>query len=66
MPVRLAGPAGIGGLIDPIHGPSFSTSVGLLRWGANVITADEPLRYESAPGGGGLGRLRDAIRSIFP
>ena len=26
---------------------------------------DEP-RYESAPAGGGLGRLRDAIRNIFP
>jgi cell division protein FtsA len=49
MPVRVAGPSGIGGLIDTIQGPSFSTSVGLLRWGANVITADEPLRYESAP-----------------
>ena len=26
----------------------------------------EPTRYESAPAGGGLGRLRDALRSIFP
>ena len=26
----------------------------------------EPARYESAPAGGGLGRLRDALRSIFP
>jgi cell division protein FtsA len=66
MPVRVAGPSGIGGLVDTIQGPAYSTCVGLLRWGANVISADEPLRYESAPGGGGLGRIRDAIRSIFP
>ena len=40
--------------------------VGLLRWGAIQVAAGEPMRYESAPGGGGIGRLRDAIRSIFP
>jgi cell division protein FtsA len=66
MPVRVAGPTGIGGLIDTIQDPAYSTCVGLLRWGANVIGGDDPQRYESAPGGGGLGRLRDAIRSIFP
>ena len=26
----------------------------------------EPLRYESAPAMGGLGRIRDALREIFP
>jgi hypothetical protein len=52
--------------VDTIQDPSYSTCVGLLRWGANVISADEPMRYESAPGGGGIGRIRDAIRSIFP
>ena len=34
--------------------------------GDELIIAGEPLRFESAPGGGGLARLRDAIRSIFP
>ena len=34
--------------------------------GAPSRVPGEPLRYESAPGGGGLGRIRDAIRSIFP
>ena len=28
--------------------------------------AGEPARYESAPAMGGLGRIRDALRSIFP
>ena len=66
MPVRIAAPAGIGGLIDTLLNPAFATGVGLLRWGATAVVAGEPLRYESAPGGGGFGRLRDAIRSIFP
>ena len=66
MPVRVSGPTGIGGLVDTIQHPSYSTSVGLLRWGAHGIGEGEPLRYESAPGGGGFGRLRDAIRSDLP
>ena len=33
----------------------------------NPTTLDgEPARYESAPGGGGLGRLRDTLRGFFP
>jgi cell division protein FtsA len=66
MPVRIAAPAGIGGLVDTILNPGYSTAVGLLLWGAGEIGADEPMRYESAPASGGLGRLRDALRSIFP
>jgi cell division protein FtsA len=66
MPVRVGAPSGIAGLVDTIQDPSFSTAVGLLRWGAIQVAQGEPMRYESAPGGGGLGRIRDAIRSIFP
>ncbi|HET9520862.1 MAG TPA: cell division protein FtsA, partial [Candidatus Limnocylindrales bacterium] len=66
MPVRIAAPAGIGGLVDTILNPSYATAVGLLQWGAGSLAAGEPLRYESAPASGGLGRIRDALRSIFP
>jgi cell division protein FtsA len=66
MPVRIAGPSGIGGLVDTIQDPSYSTAVGLLRWGATSIAMGEPQHYESAPGGGALSRLRSALRSIFP
>ncbi len=66
MPVRIAGPSGIGGLVDTIQDPSYSTAVGLLRWGATSIAMGEPLHYESAPGGGVLSRLRSAIRNLFP
>jgi cell division protein FtsA len=66
MPVRVAAPAGIGGLVDTLLTPGYSTGVGLLQWGATSLAGGEPLRYESAPAMGGLGRLRDALRSIFP
>ena len=66
MPVRIGEPTAIGGLVDTIVNPAYSTSVGLLRWGATAVAMGEPTRYESTPAMGGLGRLRDAIRSIFP
>jgi cell division protein FtsA len=66
MPVRVAAPTGIGGLVDTLLTPAYSTSVGLLQWGAATLTEGEPLRYESAPAMGGIGRIRDALRSIFP
>lgn len=66
MPVRVASPAGIGGLVDTLLNPSYSTAVGLLQWGAVSLGVGEPSRYESAPARGILGRLRDALRSVFP
>ena len=66
MPVRVAAPSGIGGLVDTLLNPSYSTAVGLLQWGAISLSSGEPMRYESAPAGGGIGRIRDALRSIFP
>ena len=66
MPVRVAAPAGVGGLVDNLLTPVYSTAVGLLMWGAASVTAGDGSRYESAPAMGGLGRIRDALRSIFP
>ncbi len=66
MPVRVAGPTNIGGLVDTLLTPAYSTGVGLLQWGATTLAGGEPLRYESAPAMGGLGKIRDALRSIFP
>jgi cell division protein FtsA len=66
IPVRVAGPSGIGGLVDTLLTPTYSTAVGLLLWGAGNLGAGEPTRYESAPALGILGRVRDAIRGMFP
>ena len=32
----------------------------------HALRTREPIRYESVPAMGGLGRIRDALRSIFP
>ncbi|HET7677497.1 MAG TPA: cell division protein FtsA [Candidatus Limnocylindrales bacterium] len=65
MPVRVAAPAGVGGLVDHLITPSFSTAIGLLLWGARSL-GEEPGRYESAPAFGAMGRLRDWLRNLFP
>ena len=66
MPVRVASPSGVGGLTDDLLTPAYSTSIGLLLWGAEALDATEPGRYESAPVGGSLGRVRDWLRALFP
>jgi cell division protein FtsA len=66
MPVRVVAPSGVGGLTDSILTPAYSTAIGLLQWGATFLDEGESARYESAPAGGLLGRLRDAIRGLFP
>jgi cell division protein FtsA len=66
MPVRVAAPAGIGGLTDHLLQPPYATSIGLMEWAAHVVTAGEPDRFESAPASGALGRIRDWFRGLFP
>ena len=66
MPVRVAGPSNVGGLVETLLNPSYATAIGLLQWGAQSLNTGEAQRYESAPAMGGLGRIRDALRSIFP
>lgn len=65
LPVRIAAPAGIGGLVDTLLTPAYATSIGLLLWGAAGL-GSEPLRFESTPALGLVARLREALRSIFP
>jgi cell division protein FtsA len=66
MPVRIAGPSGVSGLTDHLLTPSYSTSLGLLIWGAQQVHGFEPLRYESAPAPGMLNRLREWGRGLLP
>ena len=66
MPVRVAGPSGVGGLTDNIMNPAYSTAIGLLYWGAKGLEAGESQRFESAPAGGLPSKVRDALRSLFP
>lgn len=66
LPVRIAAPSGIGGLVDTLLTPAYATSIGLLLWGAGGLGAGEALRFESTPALGLFARLREALRSIFP
>ncbi|HEY5488645.1 MAG TPA: cell division protein FtsA, partial [Candidatus Limnocylindrales bacterium] len=66
MPVRVAGPSGVSGLTDHLLTPAYSTSLGLLIWGAQAVHGYEPLRYESAPAPGVLNRMRDWARGLLP
>jgi cell division protein FtsA len=66
MPVRVAAPVGVSGLVDNIMTPAFSGSIGLLLWGARSLNDPESVRYESAPAGGVFGRARDWLRNLFP
>jgi cell division protein FtsA len=66
MPVRVASPSGVGGLTDGILTPAYSTSIGLLLWGARALTVQTPSRYESAPAFGLVGRAREILRGFFP
>ncbi|MBI4315434.1 MAG: cell division protein FtsA [Chloroflexi bacterium] len=39
LPARVAAPENLRGLVDSLHGPQFSTSVGLLKWAARETLA---------------------------
>ena len=66
MPVRVAGPSGVQGLTDHLLTPEYSTSLGLLTWGAQAVHSFEPLRYDSAPTPGMVNRMRDWARGLLP
>jgi len=66
MPVRVAGPSGVGGLTDHLLTPAYSTSLGLLLWGARSVRGYVPLRYDQAPGPTVVGRMREWVRALFP
>lgn len=76
LPVRLAGPENLMGMVDKISGPAYSTSVGLLRW-AILMSEFEPqsVRRRSRPASTrevgqsantNLDKLKKFLRSLLP
>ena len=67
MPVRVGAPQGVGGLMDQLSNPAFSTPIGLLLWGARHA-GEEPmtLHHRLAARAASGGRVIDWIRGIFP
>ena len=67
MPVRVAAPSGIGGLVG--HAPQPARTAP--RSGCSCGARQPHVRASRCatsrrPAGGGIGRIRDALRSIFP
>jgi cell division protein FtsA len=66
MPVRIGAPQGVGGLMDQLSNPAFSTPIGLLLWGAHHA-GEEPIGYATASPFSGIGgRFVDWVRGLFP
>jgi cell division protein FtsA len=62
VPVRVAHPVDLRGLVDALRNPAFATSVGLLRWGTQEHASIKPHRS-----GGEWGRrIKSFIRALFP
>ena len=70
LPVRIGVPRGMGGLIDDITGPAFSTSVGLLIYGAkqgreeNLTSFTKKMRLPL--GSGIFGKIIAGIKDLLP
>jgi cell division protein FtsA len=49
LPVRIAQPENLIGLVDQLYSPAFSTSVGLLHWALLMEDAIQPKSSRKAP-----------------
>lgn len=70
LPVRIGIPRGVGGLIDDIMNPSFSTCVGLLHYGARQ-SPEESLtsfgkKIKLSKAAGIFGKLIESIKDLLP
>jgi len=69
VPVRIGLPRGVGGLIDDVITPSFSTCVGLLLYGAKAKPAENLTSFAKKmklPSVGMFGKLIDSIKNLLP
>ncbi len=72
LPVRIGIPKGVGGLIDDIMNPSFSTPIGLLVYGASQLPASENLTSFSkkmklsGKNLGLFGKIISSVKDLLP
>ncbi|HSO10887.1 MAG TPA: cell division protein FtsA [Anaerolineales bacterium] len=69
MPVRVAQPENLSGLVDRLNSPAYSTSVGLLRWIMSMQDQDLSIGYERRAKGDrrmGFGVVKKIIGRILP
>ena len=65
MPVRVGSPQGVGGLMDQLGNPAFSTPIGLILWGAHHAS-ESTVPPARRPVGAGMGRFAEWVRGLFP
>ncbi|HBK80849.1 MAG TPA: cell division protein FtsA [Nitrospinae bacterium] len=65
LPVRQGAPGGIGGLVDMVNGPMYSTGVGLVMFGMQDEGRSRTGWLVSGGRGGSLRSAKDTIRTIF-
>ena len=73
LPTRIAKPSGVKGLIDDIIDPRFSTSIGLILYGASNVSENTSSTVSSfAKGvklpkaGDAFGKIMDTIKNLLP
>jgi cell division protein FtsA len=71
IPVRLARPENMVGLIDKLDSPAFSTGVGLIRWALlmNEVVSPVPGRRRAVSAGGGTmewDSIKGFLRRLLP
>jgi len=69
LPVRIAQPENLSGLVDRLNSPAYSTSVGLLRWILSMHDHDLGAGHERRSKGDkrmGFGVVRKIIGRILP
>lgn len=71
MPVRIGMPSNLKGIIDEVQHPAFSTSIGLIMYGAkNTTEKTKPFRFNLPRGGSGtsgiMKKIINLIKSFIP
>ena len=65
LPVRQGMPSGIGGLVDMVNGPMFSTGVGLIFYGMRSGVSGKRSWIAANGGNGSLKYTTEKIRNVF-
>lgn len=67
LPVRVAQPDDLNGLVDQLYSPAYSTSVGLLKW-AGILTraVKRSTRTRMLPPIGVLERVKEFVKRFLP
>lgn len=69
LPVRLAQPENLIGMVDRLNSPAFSTSVGLLRWAvlmSEVAPQTTRKRANAQGGGDNWDKVKSWLRKLLP